>query len=81
MLDYHLQMLQQAGLVEIKDESLTLTDVVGQILPGPFPSPHGPIATNRVKQCSYHNREYCGVSMIRQIADIGIRYCGRQKLT
>ncbi|OPY56577.1 MAG: Acetyl-CoA decarbonylase/synthase complex subunit gamma 1 [Methanosaeta sp. PtaU1.Bin112] len=26
MLDYHLQMLQQAGLVQSKDDSLTLTD-------------------------------------------------------
>jgi DNA-binding IscR family transcriptional regulator len=38
MLDYHLQMLQQAGLVEIKDGSVTLADVVGQIQPGPFPA-------------------------------------------
>ena len=26
MLDYHLQMLQQAGLIEIKDELVVLTD-------------------------------------------------------
>jgi hypothetical protein len=37
MLDYHLQLLQQAGLVDINDESVTLTDVIGQILSSPFP--------------------------------------------
>jgi len=26
MLDYHLQMLQQAGLIEIKEDSVVLTD-------------------------------------------------------
>ena len=26
MLDYHLQMLQQAGLIEIKEDSMVLTD-------------------------------------------------------
>ena len=26
MLDYHLQMLQQAGLIEIKEDAVSLTD-------------------------------------------------------
>ena len=46
----------------------------------PFPSPHDPIAANRVKQYSYHNRQYCGVPMIRQIVYIVISYCRRQKI-
>jgi len=39
MLDCHMQQLQQEGLVDIKDDSVTLADVVEQIRPSPFPSP------------------------------------------